>query len=265
MPKNVMVQDAAGQVIGSTYLRRAKGLLKSGRAVLVDDHTIQLRASAQNAAAPDDKEEQNMEQEILFCAKAFYQKTGTHCSLLTMSDASGDPMEVWELNGTAESAVITAQLQQLPLTDYVLRFAVVGSAEEEILRCTITTTAADARTYALEQGHYQPQYSRKTADGALLRVYALPVQTDADGAVTVEIAAEHVIVQILPVQPESVYAALPPYDYSDWKQETASANKAVINLANAKLPKSALLQILANCGEQADVNLENADIYNDME
>lgn len=131
MPKNVMVQDAAGQVIGSTYLRRAKGLLKSGRAVLVDDHTIQLRASAQNAAAPDDKKEQNMEQEILFCAKAFYQKPETHCSLLTMSDASGDPMEVWELNGAAESAVITAQLQQLPLTDYVLRFAVVGSAEAE--------------------------------------------------------------------------------------------------------------------------------------
>ncbi len=264
MPKNVMVQDAAGQFIGSTYLRRAKGLLKSGRAVLVDDHTIQLRASAQNAAAPDDKKEQNMEQEILFCAKAFYQKPETDCSLLTMHDASGEPMEVWELNGEAAPAVITAQLQQLPLTDYVLRFAVVGSAEAEILRCTITV-AADTKTYALEQGHYQPQYSRKTADGALLRVYAVPVQTDADGAVTVEIAAKQVAVQVLPIQPEGVYAAMPPYDYSDWKQETVSANKAVINLANAKLPKSALLQILANCGEQADVNLENADIYNDME
>lgn len=264
MPKNVMVQDAAGRAIGSTYLRRAKGLLKSGRAVLVDDHTIQLRASAQNAAAPEDKKEQNMEQEILFCAKAFYQEPETSCSLLTMSDASGDSMEVWELHGATTPAGITAVLQQLPLTDYVLRFAVLGSAESEILRCTITT-AADTKTYALEQGRYQPQYSRKTADGTLLRVYALPVQTGADGAVTVEITAEQVTVQILPIQPESVYAAMPPYDYSDWKQETVSANKTVINLANAKLPKSALLQILANCGEQADVNLENADIYNDME
>ncbi|MDO4155918.1 MAG: hypothetical protein Q4D37_03945 [Oscillospiraceae bacterium] len=264
MPKNVMVQDAAGHTIGSTYLRRAKGLLKSGRAVLVDDHTIQLRASAQNAAAPENKKEQNMEQEILFCAKAFYQKSETGCSLLTMGDANGESMEVWELDGEAAPAVIIAELQQLPLTDYVLRFAVLGSAASEILRCTIKT-AADTKTYALEQGRYQPQYSRKTADGTLLRVYALPVQTDADGAVTVEMMAKQAAVQVLPIQPESVYAALPPYDYSDWKQETASANKAVINLANAKLPKSALLQILANCGEQADVNLENADIYNDME
>ena len=60
-----MVQDAAGRAIGSTYLRRAKGLLKSGRAVLVDDHTIQLRASAQNAAAPEDKKEQNMEKGVI--------------------------------------------------------------------------------------------------------------------------------------------------------------------------------------------------------
>lgn len=71
MPKNVMVQDAAGQVIGSTYLRRAKGLLKSGRAVLVDDHTIQLRASAQNAALPMNKKEQNMEQEFCFVQRHF--------------------------------------------------------------------------------------------------------------------------------------------------------------------------------------------------
>ena len=55
MQKNVMVQDAAGQIIGSTYSKRAKGLLKSGRAVLVDDHTIQLCASAQNTAAPISK------------------------------------------------------------------------------------------------------------------------------------------------------------------------------------------------------------------
>ena len=70
MQKNVMVQDAAGQIIGSTYSKRAKGLLKSGRAVLVDDHTIQLCASAQNTAAPISKKELHME-DLLFCAPAF--------------------------------------------------------------------------------------------------------------------------------------------------------------------------------------------------
>ena len=91
MQKNVMVQDAAGQIIGSTYPKRAKGLLKSGRAVLVDDHTIQLCASAQNTAAPISKKELHME-DLLFCAPAFSTKS-RFSTLLTVTDADGDPME----------------------------------------------------------------------------------------------------------------------------------------------------------------------------
>ena len=94
MQKNVMVQDAAGQIIGSTYSKRAKGLLKSGRAVLVDDHTIQLCASAQNTAAPISKKELHME-DLLFCAPAFSTKS-RFSTLLTVTDADGDPMELWD-------------------------------------------------------------------------------------------------------------------------------------------------------------------------
>ena len=72
MQKNVMVQDAAGQIIGSTYPKRAKGLLKSGRAVLVDDHTIQLCASAQNTAAPISKKELHMEDLLLMILMHLY-------------------------------------------------------------------------------------------------------------------------------------------------------------------------------------------------
>ena len=93
MQKNVMVQDDAGQIIGSTYQKRAKGLLKSGRSVLVDDHTIQLCASAQNTAAPISKKEVHMEY-LLFCAHAFSTKS-RFSSLLTFSDADVDPMELW--------------------------------------------------------------------------------------------------------------------------------------------------------------------------
>lgn len=118
MQKNVMVQDAAGQIIGSTYSKRAKGLLKSGRAVLVDDHTIQLCASAQNTAAPISKKELHME-DLLFCAPAFSTKS-RFSTLLTVTDADGDPMELWELDATEEttSTTISAQLQQLPKTAY---------------------------------------------------------------------------------------------------------------------------------------------------
>ena len=161
MQKNVMVQDAAGQIIGSTYSKRAKGLLKSGRAVLVDDHTIQLCASAQNTAAPISKKELHME-DLLFCAPAFSTKS-RFSTLLTVTDADGDPMELWELDATEEttSATIYAQLQQLPKTAYQFRFTLAGSSETERIRCTVQTDT-DTKTYALEQGRYQSD-SRKNA------------------------------------------------------------------------------------------------------
>lgn len=179
MQKNVMVQDAAGQIIGSTYSKRAKGLLKSGRAVLVDDHTIQLCASAQNTAAPISKKELHME-DLLFCAPAFSTKS-RFSTLLTVTDADGDPMELWELDATEEttSTTISAQLQQLPKTAYQFRFTLAGSSETERIRCTVQTDT-DTKTYALEQGRYQSD-SRKNADGTLLRTFSLPITSGTDG------------------------------------------------------------------------------------
>ena len=71
--------------------------------------------------------------------------------------------------------------------------------------------------------------------------------------------------QILPVQPDAGLQAHPAYSYQDWKQDACRAAIPIVDLSNAKLPKSALLQILATCGANTTISLENADIYNDME
>ncbi len=42
MTKNVTVTDVQGNIIGTTYPRRASGLIKNGRAIFVDDCTIRL-------------------------------------------------------------------------------------------------------------------------------------------------------------------------------------------------------------------------------
>ncbi len=42
MTKNVTVTDAQGNIIGTTYPKRARGLVKNGRAIFVDDCTIRL-------------------------------------------------------------------------------------------------------------------------------------------------------------------------------------------------------------------------------
>ncbi len=42
MKKNVTILDQFGNTLGTTYPKRAKGLIKSGRAYLVDGETVQL-------------------------------------------------------------------------------------------------------------------------------------------------------------------------------------------------------------------------------
>lgn len=203
-------------------------------------------------------------EDLLFCAPAFSTKS-RFSTLLTVTDADGDPMELWELDATEEttSATISAQLQQLPKTAYQFRFTLAGSSETERIRCTVQTDT-DTKTYALEQGRYQSD-SRKNADGTLLRTFSLPITSGTDGKVSIQFTVKQACVQILPVQPDAVLQALPAYSYQEWKQDASRAANPIVDLSNAKLPKSALLQILATCGANTTISLENADIYNDME
>ena len=54
MPKNISVIDMQGTVYEATWPKRAKGLVKKGRARFVDENTICL------ACPPDQTEERNM-------------------------------------------------------------------------------------------------------------------------------------------------------------------------------------------------------------
>ena len=193
-------------------------------------------------------------EDLLFCAPAFSTKS-RFSTLLTVTDADGDPMELWELDATEEtvSATISAQLQQLPKTAYQFRFTLAGSSKTERIRCTVQTDT-DTKTYALEN-----------ADGTLLRTFSLPVTSGTDGKVSIQFTVKQACMQILPVQPDAVLQALPAYSYQEWKQDASRAANPIVDLSNAKLPKSALLQILATCGANTTISLENADIYNDME
>ena len=73
MEKNVIVIDKSGVQIGSTFPKRAKGLVKNGRAEYIDDRTIRLVTAhvptvIQNTQITEDK---NMSKVINFRARDF--------------------------------------------------------------------------------------------------------------------------------------------------------------------------------------------------
>ena len=128
MTKNILVTDANGKVIGATYPKRAKGLIKSGRATEVDEGTIRLVVSDGTGAFSDFdhflKEDATMANIIDFKARGF--KLVPECASnkgtrLVVTEA-GENVECFELaEGGAKTEI--AHVQELQKdTDYVFRF-----------------------------------------------------------------------------------------------------------------------------------------------
>lgn len=66
MTKNVNVTDAQGNIIGTTYPKRAKGLIKNGRAIFVDDCTIRLSEKSEPSDTNTNISEVNQMNYIFF-------------------------------------------------------------------------------------------------------------------------------------------------------------------------------------------------------
>ena len=60
MTKNIIVTDANGDIIGTTYPKRAKGLVKNGRACFAGSNTIRMSASDVSSETNNISEEKSM-------------------------------------------------------------------------------------------------------------------------------------------------------------------------------------------------------------
>ena len=111
MEKNVSIIDGSGKLIGTTYPKRAKGLVKSGRARYVScesKDTICL-------TCPLDKMEDN-----------------------TMTDNSLD-VAITETNNAAEGAVFveTAKETCTPSAEYALRMLECIAKDTDVIKCAV--------------------------------------------------------------------------------------------------------------------------------
>ena len=91
MTKNVEVVDEQGNVYGATYPKRAKGLVKNGRARFIDEHTICLaRPPVHRLETKQMEQNQNLTEREIFLQIAQLQKQLTEdvmSSLHHLSDA----------------------------------------------------------------------------------------------------------------------------------------------------------------------------------
>ncbi len=243
MAKNIVVTDAKGNAIGSTYPKRARGLVKHGRAVYVDDCTIRLLHTTAPSVVTknDNKEHFFMENIIEFKAKDFrfgsMHKYGGRM-FVTKNGSNREVFELgtvddWKRQGAPGSrdrfgTWLFAKKDLEPHTDYVFRIEVVSDGTlcdgSELRAAIFDVLDPDDKTgYPLAQSRFAPSVSKKTADGGLVRVFELPYSTGDGAEYQINIFAYDCRVTLdAPAEPEA-YASLKDCAYAEWRAAQSPA------------------------------------------
>ena len=288
--KNVIVTDEFDNQVGLTYPKRARGLIKNGRAEYVSDDRIRLLKGAHAPSANNDTEDFKMSNVINFNAREFkFDETCTSMdgdpvnagSRMFISDFSGDNAEVFEIGDWQWTwSQIKCEKQLEPNTDYVFRFAVQGGVNNTgdgqsrfIIR---QDKDWDNRLeYPLERSRFKPALSKKSKDG-LLRVYEMPFNSGESGNVTFIFNALHFVETIMPAKELEAYAELEDQTYDQLWQEIqqrfggnmngfqGNEEGCFLNLSGAVIKNSSMVKKLMDLAERGNyINLSGAVLGDD--
>lgn len=274
MQKNVIVLDVFDREIGATYPKRARGLIRSGRAEHAGDHTIRLldtHASASNQSQM--MEDIAMSFNIDFNAREFHfdPSCETHVgSRLLVTAEDGDKVELFEL-GDRYQPQTQIQMERIlqKNTEYCFRFAMTrGQVDEDLASVQFIMAANDSWedrfVYQLTQGAYKPTLSKRSVNG-LLQIYEIPFYTGTYENWQFVFAVRQTTVQFMPVMELEEYTTLEDCTYDQWKKECKEQSEnsendktfpnVKINLSGAHLSEQALYNLLAKIGSDSDVDL----------
>ncbi len=288
MAKNVIVTDEFDNRIGLTYPKRARGLIKHGRAEYVSDDRIRLLKGAHAPSANNDTEDFKMSNIINFNAREF--KFDENCpsmddnpvnagSRMFISDFSGENAEVFEIGDwhwTWSQIICDKQLESN--TDYVFRFAVQGGVNDtgdgQSRFIVIRDKDYDNRLeYPLERSRFKPTLSKKTVDG-LLRVYEIPFNSGS-GNVRFIFNALHFVEAIMPAKELEAYAELEDWTYAQVWQEIqkrrgngnnffGNGNGGHLDLSGAVINSGSMVKKFMDLAEKGSyVNLSGAVLGGD--
>ena len=231
MTKNIIVTDLNGNVTGTTYPKRARGLIKSGRAIEVDEQTIQLVSSVFTDAFSydknSDKEESRMANIIDFKARGF--KLAADCTTnrgtrLIVTE-NGENVECFEIGQGGLETEIRRTVELEKDQDYVFRFTMksrfVRGEFAESMVSIYFDEKGDGYTYPLDRvdkNRFKPVICKKTDDG-LLRVFELPFNSGDATECTIDVVVHDMTAWIYPAKEAAAYDALDDIDYDQWRQD----------------------------------------------
>lgn len=200
MTKNVTVTDEKGNIIGTTYPKRASGLIKNGRAIFVDDCTIRLSGKPEPSDTYNTSEVNQMNY-ILFNPRnwsfeqthnnnqnsfgfsGFGRSNGFSQSFPAersfINDFDGDLIESLMFGdwNTSYARAVSKELSLLPDTEYCFVFWLNGGENDsgsEICRLQIAFGGNwdDCYTYKLNRNYIKPVLHK---DG--WELYSIPFRT----------------------------------------------------------------------------------------
>lgn len=281
MGKNVIVLDEFENEIGQTYPKRARGLVRSGRAEYAGDCKIRLLgAHAPTSDFSENVEEIAMSVVINFNAREFQfdqsceQNAGSRMFISDEICGNVEAFEIGDQKG-AWSQIKAEKTLQVD-TDYLFRFAMTGGyndANDAVSQFIMVPDGCweDRYVYQLSRSAYKPVLSKHNpSDGALLRVYEIPFQSGKHESWQFIFAAQHAAARFMPAGETDSYAGLADYTFDQWRQERteqmkleeaagASGNgnpNIVLNLSGARLSGQALYNLLQKVERNDNVNID---------
>ena len=238
--KNIIVSDVNGRRIGATYPKRAKGLVKNGRAEFISDHEIRLLIT-QLPAVPIDTEDEKMSKVIQFDARAFgfdpscETNTG-YRGFITTENGNEEIWEIgdWNWNWTQIQSTIKG-LE--PNTDYVFRFAMTlghndDDREESLVHVHYLggdekQAWNDRFTYCIGKSRFQPIISKRaTGEDTMLRVFELPFNTGDHTEFKILIISQHAVARFFRAADNAAYEGMEDLSYAQWRTERTATLEA---------------------------------------
>ena len=284
MEKNIIVTDRNGKVIGSTYPKRARGLVKNGRAEYVSDREICLLHTHPPAVDNKTTEVNTMSKTIDFNAREFrfdetcqsLDNTPVNAGQRAFVTMSFGNAEVWEIGDWQWTwSQIKRKITLEKNTDYSFSFSMEGgicSTDDAVTVAHIVPKGnwEERYTFLLDHNKFMPEVC--VLDGKeLLRSFVLPFNSGEYEEWVIILAAHHAVTRFFaPVSYETV-SRMQSVTYQQFVggeiSEEKSSNGAVsdVNMAveNCTFDESGFVRKLTAIGAGCNAGFENDTVKPD--